>query len=78
MKDINGKSISAKLVIKLAIQYLRKHLLDQFEERNIGVDANDIEWVITVPAIWNDACKQFMRDAAEEVSTKCVLLIRTK
>ncbi|CAC5400999.1 unnamed protein product [Mytilus coruscus] len=66
MTDINGKAISAKLVIKLAIQYLRKHLLDQFEERNIGVNANDIEWVITVPAIWNDACKQFMRDAAEE------------
>lgn len=66
MTDINGKAISAKLVIKLAIQYLRKHLLDQFEERNIGVKANDIEWVITVPAIWNDACKQFMRDAAEE------------
>ncbi|CAG2184709.1 unnamed protein product [Mytilus edulis] len=66
MSEINGKAISAKLVIKLAIQFLRTHLLDQFKQRNIGVNPDEIKWIITVPAIWNDACKQFMRDAAEE------------
>lgn len=28
----------------------------------------DIAWVLTVPAIWNDGAKQFMREAAEMVS----------
>ena len=27
-----------------------------------------IKWVITIPAIWNDKAKQFMREAAFEVS----------
>jgi hypothetical protein len=32
-----------------------------------GIRNSDIHWVLTVPAIWNDAAKQFMREAAEEV-----------
>lgn len=27
----------------------------------------DIQWVITIPAIWNPQSKEFMRAAAEEV-----------
>ena len=27
----------------------------------------NIEWVLTVPAIWDDPAKQFMRKAAEKV-----------
>ena len=26
-----------------------------------------VKWVITIPAIWNDKAKQFMREAALEV-----------
>ena len=29
--------------------------------------AKDIQWVLTVPAIWSPAAKQFMREAAYEV-----------
>ena len=39
----------------------RQLLKEQLEEQ-------DIHWVLTVPAIWNDVAKQFMREAAEEVS----------
>ena len=28
----------------------------------------DIRWVLTVPAIWSDAAKQFMREAAQDKS----------
>ena len=31
------------------------------------LDDEEIHWVITVPAIWDDAAKSFMRRAAEEV-----------
>ncbi|XP_045171003.2 heat shock 70 kDa protein 12A-like [Mercenaria mercenaria] len=30
-----------------------------------GFGVSDIHWVLTVPAIWNDAAKQFMREAAQ-------------
>ena len=33
-----------------------------------GITMNDIHWVLTVPAIWSDAAKQFMREAAIKVS----------
>lgn len=32
-----------------------------------SLSKEDISWVIAVPAIWNDAAKQFMREAAIEV-----------
>jgi len=32
-----------------------------------SVSAEDIQWVLTVPAIWTPAAKQFMREAAYEV-----------
>jgi hypothetical protein len=32
-----------------------------------NLEEKDIHWVLTVPAIWNDVAKQFMREAAENV-----------
>ena len=32
------------------------------------VKRDDIFWVLTVPAIWDDSAKQFMREAAVNVS----------
>ena len=31
------------------------------------MQSENIEWVLTVPAIWDDPEKQFMRKAAEKV-----------
>ncbi|KAK3602775.1 hypothetical protein CHS0354_026322 [Potamilus streckersoni] len=39
---------------------------DSNSYRNSGLQKSDIRWVLTVPAIWNDAAKQFMREAAEK------------
>ena len=35
--------------------------------------ASDIQWVLTVPAIWTPAAKQFMREAAYKVGKKKIL-----
>ncbi|KAH3834058.1 hypothetical protein DPMN_107376 [Dreissena polymorpha] len=32
----------------------------------VGLKPGDIHWVLTVPAIWNDSAKHFMRLAAEQ------------
>ena len=51
----------------MSIKYLKDHLLKNTRDRLSGLEEEDIQWVLTVPAIWNDAAKQFMREAAEDV-----------
>ena len=36
--------------------------------RGHDIEADDIRWVLTVPAAWSDLAKQFMRKAAEQAS----------
>lgn len=50
-----------------AIRYLKNHLLDQCEKQKVDIKEREIHWILTVPAIWTDAAKQFMREAAVEV-----------
>ena len=53
------------LVISLAIRYMKEDLTGKCRARvSGGLNEQDVLWVLTVPAIWNDAAKQFMREAA--------------
>ena len=67
IEDENMRPLPAMTVFALAIQFLRqdlhKHLLTRISE----LKESDIRWVLTVPAIWNDKAKQFMREAAVQV-----------
>ncbi|XP_045202781.2 heat shock 70 kDa protein 12B-like [Mercenaria mercenaria] len=66
IKDETGKEMLAMDVFAAAICYLKDHMLQSYTDRTYGsrVDINDIKWVLTVPAIWEDGAKQFMREAA--------------
>ncbi|XP_071141897.1 heat shock 70 kDa protein 12B-like [Mytilus edulis] len=66
LEDITGKKVPAIDVFSLSIKALVKHLMDSLETRGTGVIPNDIQWVLTVPAIWTDNSKQFMRKSAEK------------
>lgn len=68
LEDITGKPVPAIDVFALSIKALVQHLMDALETRGTGVKPNDIQWVLTVPAIWTDNSKQFMRKSAEKVS----------
>ncbi|XP_026681180.1 heat shock 70 kDa protein 12A-like, partial [Diaphorina citri] len=61
----NGESILALTVFKHSLVYLKyqalRELNDQAEE---PVSRDEIRWVITVPAIWSQQAKQFIREAA--------------
>jgi hypothetical protein len=59
--------MSAKVVFAAAIGCLKDHLVGEIEHRNVGAIEDMIYWVVSVPAIWNDSCKQFMRESAEMV-----------
>ncbi|XP_038648865.1 heat shock 70 kDa protein 12B [Scyliorhinus canicula] len=65
LKAVNGKSVKALDVFSHALRYFRKHALKELNDQFlIALDTNDVRWVITVPAIWKQPAKQFMREAA--------------
>lgn len=70
LEDATGKSLPAKDVFTHAIKFLKEDLKTVCA-LGITEDINESEvlWVLTVPAIWNEIAKRFMRQAAEAVST---------
>lgn len=60
-----GKSLPAITVFGLSIEYLAQDMM-KTGDNNVGggITMDDVHWVLTVPAIWSDAAKQFMREAA--------------
>ena len=69
IKDIAGKPVTAMKVFGTSIRALMNHLFLKFTERGMEIEPKDIRWVLTVPAIWSDAAKQFMRKSANLVNT---------
>ncbi|XP_052218930.1 heat shock 70 kDa protein 12B-like isoform X2 [Dreissena polymorpha] len=66
VEDLEGKTFLAKPIFTMSLKYLQKHLLDALSMSKIGTRETDLKYVITVPAIWGIAAKQFMREAAIE------------
>ncbi|XP_052816555.1 heat shock 70 kDa protein 12B-like isoform X1 [Mya arenaria] len=64
VKDITGKKMPAMKLFEMSIRFLRDHLVNALKKQVNGIKESDILYVITVPAIWNDGAKQFMREAA--------------
>ncbi|KAL3871598.1 hypothetical protein ACJMK2_039589 [Sinanodonta woodiana] len=64
IRDETGKEMLAIDVFALSIKCLKTHLMDLLKIRGSQIEEKNIFWVLTVPAIWNDAAKQFMREAA--------------
>ncbi|KAL3878939.1 hypothetical protein ACJMK2_031263, partial [Sinanodonta woodiana] len=63
--DEMGKKMAAIKVISLVIRYLKDDLCDQLKLKMSGAPLpEETQWVLTVPAIWNDKARQFMREAA--------------
>ena len=76
IKAANGQSVEAKTVFARSIKFLKEEALKVICQRtgDEHYNVNDIQWVLTVPAIWTPGAKQFMREAAYEVSLdKCSL-----
>ena len=58
-------------VFSIVIGHLKEKLLGEIKIHNNAITDDDILYVLTVPAIWSDGAKQFMREAAtsQDVST---------
>ena len=67
IEDETGKQLPALVVFSESIKYLKLSLLEEAKKQQTDIQADDIKWILTVPAIWSDPAKTFMRRAAVEV-----------
>ncbi|XP_062603213.1 heat shock 70 kDa protein 12A-like [Saccostrea cucullata] len=62
--DMTRKRMEAHTVFTHSIKYIVDHLFDKLKAAYPDIVLDDIQFVLTVPAIWDDPSKQFMREAA--------------
>ncbi|XP_052779685.1 heat shock 70 kDa protein 12A-like [Mya arenaria] len=67
IKDAGGKPLPAMTVVTSLIKFLKDDLLKDIQtQTSMIMSPKDVNWVLTVPAIWDDDAKHFMRVAAEQ------------
>ena len=65
--------MKALTVFSESIRYMKDTVWRRLQDAVMNLQESDLHWVLTVPAIWEDGAKQFMRVAAIEVyKTNCV------
>jgi molecular chaperone DnaK (HSP70) len=66
-KSIDGREMPLMTVIAESLKFISNKALIKLEEQiGKGVNKNKIRWVLTVPALWSEEHKLFMRKAAVE------------
>lgn len=66
LEDVEGKSMSAFRLFSESIGYLKQRLMGDVRNTNSKIQDDDIFWILTVPAIWSEPAKRFMREAANK------------
>uniref|UniRef100_A0A8C5H538 Heat shock protein 12B n=1 Tax=Gouania willdenowi TaxID=441366 RepID=A0A8C5H538_GOUWI len=65
LEAVNGRRVRAIEVFVHALRFFREHALKEVKDQSSSVlEGEEIRWVITVPAVWRQPAKQFMREAA--------------
>uniref|UniRef100_A0A667ZRD5 Heat shock protein 12B n=1 Tax=Myripristis murdjan TaxID=586833 RepID=A0A667ZRD5_9TELE len=65
LEAVNGQRVRAIEVFAHALHFFREHALKEVKDQSSSVlEGEEIRWVITVPAVWRQPAKQFMREAA--------------
>ena len=68
LRDASGKTMNALKVFSSVFKFFREFILNVMENQGIkNLTEHEIVWVITVPAIWSNKAKQFMREAVIKV-----------
>ncbi|KYO26274.1 heat shock protein 12A isoform B [Alligator mississippiensis] len=65
LEAVNGKKVAALEVFAHALRFFKQHALQELKDQCPSLpEKGAVRWVITVPAIWKQPAKQFMREAA--------------
>ncbi|ETO05403.1 hypothetical protein RFI_31987, partial [Reticulomyxa filosa] len=60
----NGKKRKSVDVLVEAFKFMRKHIMKVLRDTKFVEKIEDVQWVVTVPAIWSNTAKNRMREAA--------------
>ncbi|ETO05692.1 hypothetical protein RFI_31704, partial [Reticulomyxa filosa] len=60
----NGKKRKSMDVLVEALKFMRKHIMQVLRDTKVVQKVEDVQWVLTVPAIWSNTAKNRMREAA--------------
>ena len=72
LRDMEGKELPALDIFAHSIRYLKEHFHSALMNQTGDTHDSKIQYVLTVPAIWDDKAKIFMRKAAVKVCyTNC-------
>lgn len=58
----NGRALPAMMVYAHTLGYLKSHVVRELTDQ--GFRPTAVRWVLTVPALWTQQAKQFVREAA--------------
>ncbi|XP_030635848.1 heat shock 70 kDa protein 12B [Chanos chanos] len=65
LEAVSGRKVRAIEVFAHALRFFREHALKEVKDQSSSVlEGDQVRWVITVPAVWRQPAKQFMREAA--------------
>ena len=73
---MTDKEMTAIDIFAAVIAYMKKHFLEKVhgEYKAELLTAEDVHFILTVPAIWSDLSKRFMRQSAVKVTDSFLLL----
>ena len=67
IKSTNGSEIDIELIISFILTKISDEAIDQIKRENgIKFKKNEIRWVVTIPAIWEEKSKQIMINASKK------------
>lgn len=70
ISDLNRKEVHAIDIFSTAIKYLKDHFLNYRKNQGASLDEKNVKWVLTVPSMWGNPEKQFMKQASKKVLGK--------
>lgn len=69
IEDVTGEQFQGKHIFTIFLKALADHFKTSIQKQKLTINLrHDLKWVLTVPAIWSEAAKKFMRHCAIDVS----------
>jgi hypothetical protein len=63
-RSVDGRELPLMRVISESLKYIAEKALEKLSEQVGKIVATKIRWVLTVPALWSEEHKHFMRRSA--------------
>ena len=64
IKSTNGKEANIELIISKILKKISDNAISQIERSGFHINKENIKWVVTIPAIWEEKSKQIMIKAS--------------